>query len=302
MGGSCGIIRINKQGTFVTKRMEGVFLNHNLDIKAVFVDLDGTLLRGVDGITARTARAFQEIKARGILPIIATGRPACESDFAIQAIGANRYLIVMNGLEIYEDYVSRRLLHESYMTAEQSDRIIPWLLEHELFIEVYIGEQSYCQKDNHQLIWECGMTSEQSRFFADIVDIKSDLMGFIHKNGLHVNKVLISTANKERIPALRRKMEEVPGIQTLSSGPHYIEVLPKGMDKGLAVEMVCASAGWPRDQVMAIGDSENDIGMFQAAGLRVAMGNAYPELKAKADRIAPTCEEDGVAWALENLL
>lgn len=280
----------------------GIRVERNLNIKAVFVDLDGTLLKGVDGISQRTADAFHKIRARGIIPVIATGRPACESDFAVRAIGADQFLIVMNGLEIYEDYASRRLLYEAYMTPEQVECIIPWLLQNKLFIEVFIGEQSYCQTDNHKLIWDCGMTLEHSRFFADIVEVRDDLMGYIHENGLHVNKVLISVADIARIPALRRRMEAVPGIQTLSSGPHYIEVLPTGMDKGLAVRKVCEAAGFTKEQVMAIGDSENDIGMFGAAGLRVAMGNAYPELKAKADVIAPDCDHDGVAWALENLL
>lgn len=277
-------------------------MKRNTDIKAVFVDLDGTLLKGVDGISQRTVEAFCKIRAQGILPVIATGRPACESDFAIQAIGANQFLIVMNGLEIYEDYASRRLLYESYMTSEQIEDIIPWLLKNELFIEVYIGEKSYCQTDNHKLIWDCGMTPEQSRFFADIVEVKDDLMGYIRENSMHVNKLLISVLDTARIPALRKRMEAVAGIQTLSSGPHYIEVLPVGVDKGLAVQRVCEAAGFTKEQVMAIGDSENDIGMFDAAGLRVAMGNAYPELKANADIIAPDCNNDGVAWALENLL
>lgn len=277
-------------------------MERNRNIKAVFVDLDGTLLKGVNHISQRTVDAFHRVKSLGIEPIIATGRPACESDFAIQAIGANGFLIVMNGLQIYENYASRRLMRESYMTSEQVEHIIPWLLENKVFIEVYIGEQSYCQTDNHKLIWNCGMTPEQSRFFADIVEVKDDLMGYIHKNGLHVNKLLISISDSTHIPFMRKKMEATAGIQTLSSGPHYIEVLPTGTDKGLAVQQVCKVAGFQKEQVMAIGDSENDIGMFEAAGLRVAMGNAYPELKAKADIIAPDCTNDGVAWALENLL
>lgn len=277
-------------------------MKQNSNIKAVFVDLDGTLLIGANCISQHTVDAFHNIRAQGILPIIATGRPACESDFAVQAIGADQFLIVMNGLEIYEDYASRRLLYESYMTSEQVEGIIPWLLKNKLFIEVYIGEQSYCQTDNFKLIWDCGMTPEQSHFFADIVEVKDDLMAYIHENSVHVNKLLISVSDTAQIPAIRRKMETIPGIQTLSSGPHYIEVLPVGTDKGMAVQRVCKTAGFTKEQIMVIGDSENDIGMFDAAGLRVAMGNAYPELKAKADVVAPDCNHDGVAWALENLL
>lgn len=271
------------------------------DIKVVFVDLDGTLLRTVDSVSPRTVAAFQKLKSRGIMPVIATGRPACESDFAIKAIGADGFLIVMNGLEIYENYASRRLMYESYMTDEQTERLIPWLLEHHIFFEAFIGEQSYCQTDNHKLIYDCGMNREQAHFFAHIVKVEDDIMAYIRENNLHLNKALVSVADTSRIPELRRRFEAIAGIQTLSSGPHYIEVLPAGMDKGLAVHRVCEAAGFQKTQVMVIGDSENDIGMFAEAGFRVAMGNAYPELKALADVIAPTCSEDGAAWAVEQL-
>lgn len=272
------------------------------DIKAVFVDLDGTLLRTVDSVSPRTITAFRKLKEKGITPVIATGRPACESDFAIRAIGADGLLIVMNGLEIYENYASRRLLFESYMTGEQTECLISWLLENQIFFEAFIGEQSYCQTDNHKLIYGCGMNREQAHFFANIVKVKDDILAYVRENHLHVNKALVSVADTSLIPALRRHFETIPGIQTLSSGPHYIEVLPVGMDKGLAVRKVCEAAGFKKSQVMAIGDSENDIGMFTEAGFRVAMGNAYPELKAIADVIAPVCAEDGAAWAAEQLL
>ncbi len=127
-------------------------------------------------------------------------------------------------------------------------------------------------------------------------------MSYIRENGLHLNKALVSVADTSLIPGLRRRFEAIPGIKTLSSGPHYIEVLPDGMDKGLAVRTVCETGGFEKSQVMAIGDSENDIGMFAEVGFRVAMGNAYPELKALADVIAPECSKDGAAWAVEQLL
>lgn len=69
----------------------------NTEIKAVFVDLDGTLLQGVDTVLPRTRSAFAQIREAGILPVIATGRLAYEADFAVRAIGADGYMIAMNG-------------------------------------------------------------------------------------------------------------------------------------------------------------------------------------------------------------
>lgn len=93
-------------------------------IRMVFVDLDGTLLQGVDTVSARTVRAFEKVRAKGITPVIATGRLAYEADFASRAIGADGYLIAMNGLAVYEDYHTGAILYEAYMPQDAATYII----------------------------------------------------------------------------------------------------------------------------------------------------------------------------------
>lgn len=277
-------------------------MTKNIAIKAVFVDLDGTLLRGVDTVTPRTIKAFEKIREKGITPIIATGRLAYEADFASKAIGADGYFIAMNGLNVYEDYRSGKLLYEAYMEEQTVFQIIDLLLKEDIFFQAYGGNRAHCQQDRSELIYQCGMDKAHADFFAASQKNVPDLKEYILEKSLHINKFFISIEDIEKIETIREKLAVFENVLTLSAGTHYIEVLPAGADKKCAVRMVRHAMGLEKSEIMVIGDSENDIGMFDEAHTLVAMGNACLSLKAKANYIAPSNEEDGVAWAIETLL
>ena len=277
-------------------------MEQDIGIRMVFVDLDGTLLQGVDTVTPRTIHAFEQIRKRGIRPVIATGRLAYEADFASRAIGADGALIAMNGLAVYEDYRAGKLLYEAYMPEDAVDYIIRFLLRQDVFFQAYAGNRACCQASRAGHIHTCGMDEEHIRFFAGTMQIADDLQAYLAEKQLRVNKFFISMAETEKISALRAVLDSIPGIKTLSSGKCFIEVVPEGADKQRAVHAVRQAAGLSLEEIMVIGDSENDLGMFDEAFTCVAMGNACPELKAKANYIAPANDEDGVAWALETLL
>lgn len=274
----------------------------NTEIKALFVDLDGTLLQGVDTVSPRTRLAFAQIRKAGVLPVIATGRLAYEADFAVRAIGADGYMIAMNGLAVYEDYRTGTLLYEAGMPEKTTKNILRILLEQNVFFEAYAGNRAHCQRDRVALIQCCGMDEEHIRFFSDSMEVVEDLPSHLFKRKLKVNKFFASLENPADIPPLRRALDALPGVRTISAGEHYVEIVPEGADKQQAVRMVREVLGLSKDQIMVIGDSENDLGMFDQAHTCVAMGNACPALKAKANYIAPPNCEDGVAWAVETLL
>lgn len=274
----------------------------NSAIRAVFVDLDGTLLQGVDTVTPQTVLAFQRIREAGITPIVATGRLAYEADFAIRAIGADGYMIAMNGLAVYDDYRTGHLLYESYLNEDTTAFILQKLLEESIFFQAYAGNRAYCQTNRASLIHSCGMDDEHARFFANMQQTVDDLPTYLREHQLKVNKFFCSIADVQKIPALRAALQDITGVKTLASSAHFVEVLPDGADKRRAVHAIREAMGLTAEQIMVIGDSENDMGMFDEAVTRVAMGNACADLKAKANYIAPSNQEDGVAWALETLL
>ena len=272
------------------------------DIRAVFVDMDGTLLYVKLTVSETVQNAFHSLKEKGILPIIATGRPLCETEFATELIGAEQYCIVMNGLEIYKDVKKRELLFETFIPEDVSKALVDWAIGTGEFFEVYVGPDSFGLKTHKPILKECSQDEEERIFFETAVTYVDDIYETIRKSDKHVNKVLLFIRNTEQMDEYRKQLEAFPGIVTLASGPQYIEIIPEGVDKALAVKLVREDLGLSSDQIMAIGDSENDMGMFVEAGTCVAMGNAFEMVKEKADIIAPTNKEHGVAWALENLI
>ncbi len=88
--------------------------------------------------------------------------------------------------------------------------------------------------------------------------------------------------------------------QVVQSNERFIELTARGVSKGAALRALARRLGIRHEEIVAIGDQDNDRSLLEAAGLRVAMGNAVPELKALADLIAPSVSEDGVAWAIRE--
>lgn len=269
-------------------------------IRAVFVDLDGTLLRGVNTVTPRTIAAFERIRAIGILPVIATGRLAYDANDALHAIGADRYLIAMNGLEIYDDYRSGHLLSAVALEPSTAERLLTLCLREQVFFHIYARNRAYCQADCAPLLADSGMDQEHIDYYASRQNVVSDLRREL--TSAKLNKFFVCTADPNKFQRIKAGLQQIPGVQAHFPCPHYIDILPEGADKRFAVRTVREALGLTAEQVMAIGDSDNDLGMFEEAGLRVAMGNACEPLKRRADVIAPDNGHDGVAWSLETLL
>lgn len=91
-------------------------------------------------------------------------------------------------------------------------------------------------------------------------------------------------------------------MDCFASSPEALEIVPTGVNKAAGLARVAAILGIPREETIAIGDGENDISMLRWAGLGIAMANAPENVKAAADVIAPACDEDGAAWAMEKYL
>ena len=133
---------------------------------------------------------------------------------------------------------------------------------------------------------------EQSHEFVD------DLDAMVAGWGKPVEKLYVPFSSQEEC---ERAMADLTKLPYFVTGAGYVdlEVMNPNTSKGIALAALCKKLGVPREQVMAIGDSGNDAAMLDFAGVGVAMGNGEEALKQKADLIAPTNEDGGVADMLE---
>ena len=118
-----------------------------------------------------------------------------------------------------------------------------------------------------------------------------------------INKIFVS-GEPEHMKEVERKMQERFGSQlnVFRSDPYYVELLPKYIDKGVAVDKLAKHLDIAKDKVMCVGDSNNDLPMLRYAGLGVAMGNAAKEIQEQADYVTGTNDEDGIVTLIEKFM
>ena len=138
--------------------------------------------------------------------------------------------------------------------------------------------------------WNNGMTCTEVNNLADFLPFAPV-------------KILMS-ADPEIIGDVQKSIaaflpESLTVVQTAA---FYLEVIPRTINKGQGILDICRALGITKEEVIAFGDSHNDIPMLKTAGMGVAMGNAHPDVKAAADYITLSNNEDGIAAALDTLM
>lgn len=117
-----------------------------------------------------------------------------------------------------------------------------------------------------------------------------------------MNKFVCIEQDSEKLHALGRLLETLPGLEITSSWADNYELMPRGVSKGRAVQELAEQMGIGPDQVMTLGDFDNDLSMIEYAGFGTAMGNASPRVKAAAKYVTLTNDEDGVAAAIRKFV
>lgn len=259
-------------------------------IQLIAIDLDGTLLNSQLTITPRTARAIRRAMEAGIPATIATGRPYLTSARYVRELGLTAPGVFLQGLAIHNADGSIR--HEQVMEPETARRILAYAQEHRRTALAYNSGSIYARERN-------AMTDTLFRYNEPVPEIVAALSDLPDR--VPVSKVVFLLDPSE-IPALRADLSQiVNGTASLfTSQAHMLECIPPGTSKGAGLARLLQDEGIDPARVLAIGDGENDIEMLQLAGISVAMGNAKDHIKAAAQHVTATNDEDGVAEAVER--
>ncbi|MBW7982493.1 HAD family hydrolase [Enterobacillus tribolii] len=264
-------------------------------LKMVVTDLDGTLLTSADTLSQASVDAFVALKKRGILPVVATGRMYREASFAAGAIGATRFFMGMNGAQTL-DLHSGETIYDQALSAQAVRDIVRVLDELAVFYQIYTRDRVYVRPYWMDNLAASGMKAEYLRRFA------AGILPFTDSDALRAVKLFILCREREKQQRLRACLAALPAISLVASHHHYFEVLPRGLNKGVALRHLCTRLGIALAEVAAIGDSDNDLELLSGAGVGIAMGNAFTRLKNIADHIVPSNDEDGVAYALNEII
>jgi len=238
------------------------------NIKLIALDMDGTLLNSQDQVSDYTKNVIEKALDKDVHVVLSTGRWLKSCYPYAEELKLNSYLVTCNGGQIFNS--SKELLEEHLLTPEKIEKM--W----------YLAEKQ------NVFTW---LVSTEDIYYDNRPD------DFYAHEWL---KFGCETKDKNKLDTIIEEVSYIGGIEMTNSLPTNIEVNPEGVNKANALKTVCEKLGITMDNVLACGDSINDIKMIQEAGIGVAVGNAQQAIKNVADFVTETNNNDGVAKAIEK--
>ena len=276
------------------------------DIKLVALDLDGTLFDNSSRISKRNLTAIRSITDKGIHVVISTGRPFEGIPFDQNKGTGINYAITSNGSGIYE-ISTGKCLYENAMDEELVTPILNFLLTRDIHMDAFIGGKGYTPIQCVETAQKLTVPSSIKNYIITTRTRLDNILQFIHENQLKVQKMTLNfypAADGTLIDreTVRKFLVSNPSITTVCGGYNNLEFTRADANKGVGLRKLAEILGVNPDATMAIGDTENDLAIIEAAGIGVAMGNATDAVKARADYVTTTNTKDGVAAAIEHFI
>lgn len=269
-------------------------------VKVILLDLDGTLLASDKTISPANYAALERAAAMGVHIVPATGRFYEAMPKVVRELPFVRYVITVNGAEIF-DAQENRVLHREELAPGEAVRIYEYLESLPAICDAYVEGWGYMDRTHYQRIDEYATVPYVRTMLKELRTPVDDMKQLL--SGHKVQKVMAFFKDMDRRALeLERVPKLFPDAAVSSSIANNIEVNAARATKGGALLNLCAVLGVDVSESMAFGDGSNDLTMIQRAGIGVAMGNAYQGLKDAADFVTLDCDEDGVAHAVEKFL
>ena len=270
-------------------------------IRLIGLDLDGTLLTGDKRLTDANRLALGEAARRKITIVPVTGRPLSGIPRNVTDLPFIRYAVTSNGA-IVTDRQTGRTIRKRCMTVMTAEKVLALAEREGIIREFFTDGYGFHDLKTRKLLWKRFAGTpilhylEQSRRQVD------DFLGSLRsiKGGIENLSVMCgSLEERNRIVA---RIQEIEGVNIILPMPTDIEITSADADKGEALLALAGELGIRREEVMAMGDGSNDLGLMKAAGLSVAMGNASREIMDAADYVTLDNEHDGVAEAVRRFV
>ncbi len=271
-----------------------------MSVKLIAMDLDGTLMApDHTTVTEKTKAALERAHRRGIKTVIATGRTLAATDTVTVQLPFIDYVIYSNGAAVY-DRSKGENIYSNAMPAETVSKITDILEEYPVFYEIYSGGFQHTQQSKSEYFNNNGLPQAFiDEYIKSMIDHPS-IAEFAGSN--QVEKVNLYYFSGEYYNEIKDRLSQIENIALTSPVYGDIEMTDIGTNKGSALEGMSKTLGISADEVMAFGDSDNDIEMLKYAAYSVAMENASDDCKNAAAFKTLSNGEDGIALALERFI
>ena len=264
--------------------------------KMIVLDLDGTLTNNKKEITPRTKEALMKAQAKGVKIVLASGRPTygimpLAEELELKKNGG--FILAFNGGKIIDCSDCRTIFEQKL-----DETLVPLLYhaakEAGMQILTYQGEGIAATDKNDKYV------QEEARINKMPVEEYDD---FLQQLVYPVNKCLI-VGDPAPLHQLEIKLKkELEGrMDVYRSADYFLECVPLGIDKARSLDRLIITLGITKEEVIACGDGYNDLSMINFSGLGVAMSNAADDIKAQADYVTLSNEEDGIAHVVDKFI
>jgi len=257
-------------------------------------DIDNTLVRFPDPPSARVRAALRAAHEAGLIICLVTGRAFRRARPIAEMLGLDTPIICNHGGSI-RDPRTGVTIHRHVLPKGLAHEIVAWLQGQQVQLLVFDGDIVYHDARAENVIpdFQIYTQGEASVFAADLLAALPDTVEIILSTSPdHDHLATIYERARARYGAITR---------VLFSHPYGLDILPKS-SKSQALSWLAEHLQIPQAQVVAVGDGANDADMLAWAGLGIALQNGDPEALSAADLIAPSFEQDGLAWAVEQYL
>lgn len=270
-------------------------------VRMIAFDLDGTLLTTDKRLTDETRRTLEQAAKRGILLVPATGRPLTGMPAEVLGIAGVRYAITANGARVVsaED---GKILREKLISVEKARKVLDIYGEYDTLREIYYDGQGYMEARQMEQLDHYVPDPNMAKYMRNTRKCVPDLMEKFRQENRAMDKVqAVFACAGEKEQAFRR-IREMEGVEATGALSYNIEVTAGGINKGEALLWLAGDLGIDREEILAFGDGANDADMIRAAGIGAAMEVSVPEVRAAADILAGSNDEDGVARAIQRYI
>jgi len=263
-----------------------------MPIALVISDVDGTLVADDKRLTEASIRAVQTLHARGIGFTVISSRPPFGFRMLTEPLALKLPLGAFNGGAIVEPDL--RLIEQHPVPEPAARRSLAVLGEFGIDAWLFTPTAWLARDPNGDYV------DHERRTIQTEATLVASFDPYLSR----ASKIVCVSKDFSRLDACDPALREALGTQAsvARSQAYYLDVTPPGVNKGTFVEWMARRLNIPTEVIAVLGDMENDIAMFEKAGLAIAMGNAGPAVKERAHRLTASNAEDGFAQAIERYI
>ncbi|MGL5150492.1 MAG: Cof-type HAD-IIB family hydrolase [Clostridium sp.] len=272
--------------------------------KMVCIDMDGTMLGSTKKISKRTLHVIKKCSEKGVKIVVTTGRLFSNASYYSNLIGVNTPVISANGAEVRE-HIKEEVIYKSPLSCKSCEKLLKLIKKYNIIAHFHTSDTIIANSYISYLAGKRVMGWVEHPKYKTKLELKlkkSECLKMIRDYEGQILKCILFSFNNKKLGRFREEVEKIPELVAFVGGRRSLEINSVGVSKGNAVKVLAQKYNIKMEEIICIGDNENDISMIEVAGIGVAMKNGIDQLKEKAQYITDTNDNDGVAKALEKYI